>query len=167
MDPQKFEAKEVRIEGAHGIEITTVHLDSRYSLQHSRYVDTTRSGYVVLFTLSPNANKLPTFRGRWDDQQKAVDIDMDGSWRARSAFKRTLSGYRGHHTKLITESPRRYAIDIRIPGMHVFHGEITLGTKIGVRLTDALHMKTGLTVSATVVRPSLLRRIGRAISKVL
>ena len=160
MDPQKFEAKGVRIEGAFGIEITSAHLDSRYSLQYCRDVDVTKSGLIALFSLVPNANNLPTLRGRWDDREKAVDVDLEGSLMARSAFKGSLFGYSGHHTKLITESPRRYAIDLHLPGIQVFQGEITLGTKIGVRIAeDAFNMMDDLTVSATVIKPNLRRRI--------
>jgi len=166
MDPQKFEGRNVRIEGAFGIDITGVHTDSRYSLQYGSGIDATKSGYIVLFSLIPNTNKFPTFRGRWDEREKAVDVDLEGSWSARSAFKQSLFGYCGHHTKLLAESPRRYAIDLRIPGIHIFQGEITLGTKIGVRLADdAFQMKDEVKVSVAVVRPKLRWRFMRWIRK--
>lgn len=165
MDPQKFEALKVRVEGACGVNITCSFCDPRYLLQYDADVDASKSAHIVLFSLVPNVPNLPIFRGRWDDREKAVDVDLEGSWRVRSAFKRNLFGYSGHHTKQIVESPRRYAIDLRIPSAHVFQGEITLGTKIGVRLEGSLQVKAELTVSATIVRPNLLRRIVRWIRR--
>jgi hypothetical protein len=162
MDPQKFEAKSFRMEGAFGINITSVYIDLRYSLQYEADANTTKSGLIELFSLIPSVDNLPTFRGRWDNEDSAVDVDLEGSLISRLAFKRNLPGYRGHHTKQITESPRRYAIDLRIPGAHVFQGEITLGTKIGIRLADdAFQMKDEVRVSAPVVRPNLRRRFVR------
>ena len=60
------------------------------------------------------------------------------------------------------ESPRSYAVDIRIPNIHVFQGEITLGTKIGVKLEDnVLNMRAEVVAVATIIKPNVIRRIAR------
>ena len=157
MDPKRFEALKVRLEGACGISMTTTHIDPRYSLQSCPDVNATKSAHVLLFSLMPNAPGLPLFRGRWDDRASAVDVDLEGSRYQHLAFKRGWPGYRGHHTIQIAASPRRYAIGLNIRGVHIFEGEITLGTKIGVRPEDnAFHMKADIAVSVTVVKPRLV-----------
>ena len=161
MDPKRFEALKVRLEGACGISMTATHIDPRYSLQSCPDVDATKSAYIPLFSLSSNVPGLPLFRGRWDDRASAVDVDLKRSWYQHFAFKRGWPGYRGHRTRQIAGSPWRYAISLHIPGVHIFEGEFTLETKIGLRLEDnAFHMKTDLVVSVTVVKPRLVRRIG-------
>jgi hypothetical protein len=160
MDPKKFEAMQVRVDGACGITVATSHIDGQYRLHYTEDVDATLSAHIVLFSLLPNTPELPAFHGRWDDAASSVDVDLDGSHRQRFAFKWRLPGFSGHHTTRVVASQRRYVIDIHIPGLHVFQGEITLGTKIGMTLQDdAFHMRADVAVSATVVSPNLFRRM--------
>ena len=157
VDRKRFEALKVRVEGACRISMTIMHIGPRHSLQSCPDVNAKKSAHIRVFSLISNAPGLPLFRGRWDDRASAVDVDLEGSWYQRLAFKRRRPGYRGHHTRQIAASPRRYAIGIHIPGVHIFEGEITLGTKIGVRPEDnAFHMKADIAVSVTVVKPRLV-----------
>lgn len=161
MDPKKFQAMQVKVDGARGIAITTTQIHPEYSLKYDPDVDATTTAHVVLFSVLPSASGRPAFRGRWDDKAGSVDVDLDGSWNQRHAFKWSLPGYSGHHTSLLAASPRKYGIDIRIPGVHVFQGEITLGINIAVRLEDALGFKAEVAMSVAVVKPNPIRRIIR------
>ena len=79
MDPKRFEALKVTVEGACGISMTTTHIDPRYSLQSCPEVDATKSAHILVFSLISNAPGLPLFRGRWDERASAVDVDLKGS----------------------------------------------------------------------------------------
>jgi hypothetical protein len=107
MDPKKFEAMEIRVDGAGGIAITTLHLDGQYRLHYSENVEATRSAHIVLFSLLSTVPGMPIFRGRWDNAASAVDIDLEGTGNRRLAFRCGLSGYIGHYTTQISTSPRK------------------------------------------------------------
>ncbi len=163
MDPKKYEAKKIKVDGACGITITTSHIDPGYDLRHTENVDATGTGHILLFKLAPLKPGLPRFSGRWDDAAQSVDVDLDGPRHQRLAFKWGVAGYSGHHTTRPGPVPK-YVVDIIIPGSHVFQGEITLGTNIGVKInSDALQMEAGVLKALGEVKLGFMQRVIRCL----
>jgi hypothetical protein len=66
-----------------------------------------------------------------------VDIDLLGGGRRSSEFKAGIGGYSGHHTTLLSDSPRIYQVEIKIPDNVVFRGKITFTGEGAVHLFDS------------------------------
>jgi len=88
--------------------------------------DMTDTGYMVVFKLEPTNPDLPSFVGRWDHKQKVLDIDIfKVDSRSVTNFRAGKNGYDGHHPIVISEAPRLFAIDIRIPDGKILEGTMT------------------------------------------
>jgi hypothetical protein len=115
--------------------------------------DTHRDLGLVLFRIEPLRAGLPSFSVRWDRDDDTVDIDLEGQPRDRAAFARPSPRFKGHKTSKVSDNPRTYKIDIKIPTSNVFKGTITLrGLGFGVRLQDGLSLAAGFQCEAEVIR---------------
>jgi hypothetical protein len=73
---------------------------------------------------------------------EAVDIDLIGDPAASSAFKAGVGEYKGHHTAVLSASPRIYQVDIEVPAGMIFAAKIEfLGEGI-VHLRDSFENLT-------------------------
>ncbi len=137
MDKQKFAKMALRTTGAWNIRILTDQINPKYQIIAVKNSITSDTGYLELFCIEPLQLGLPTFFGRWDLRPNTVDIDLLGDAAASSAFKNEMNGYRGHHTRVISDSPRIYGIAIQTPSEHVFSGTIELNIGLGVLVQDS------------------------------
>lgn len=122
-----------RHDAAFNKEVSTDYIDPGYTLditEHSKMSDT---GLLTLFMIKPNkGSNFPLFAVRWDEKEQAVDIDIISSNPTIcKLFKAGKDGYCGHHASRISESPRLYKIEIKIPDKKIFVGNTTFNVSAG------------------------------------
>lgn len=105
------------------IEKTYLHPDYDLITETSEMTDT---GLMIVFKLESKNSDLPSFAGRWDHKQGVLDIDIfKVDSKAVTNFRAEKNGYGGHHPLLASESPRLFAIDIKIPEGKILEGAMT------------------------------------------
>ncbi len=105
-----------------------------YILRSQSSNDLTETGLITVFSIEPKSKKsiMPSFSGRWDQNKQILDIDILGvTKKTVNLFKTGKDGYLGHHLKIISASPRLFAINIRIPDVEIFRGTITFNVNHG------------------------------------
>ena len=95
---------------------------------------TSSTGHLELFRIEPLHPGPPSFSARWDQKSDMIDVDLRGSATARRAFRLGIRGYRGHHAKIVSDSPRIYEIDIRVPEGPIFKATIALIVDLSLML---------------------------------
>lgn len=126
----------LRANSASNIEVVTDSIDSRYRLVESNRSISTETGYLELFRVEAHNAELPTLSARWDQKANSVDIDLLGDVAASRSFKDESGGYTGHHTQIVSDSPRIYRLEIRTPTGPIFFGTVTLNIELGVLIKD-------------------------------
>jgi hypothetical protein len=153
MDPIKRGRKTVKVLRASNIaEQGRLYLGSDYSLTIPPSTTTTPTGHLVLFRLVPRIPGLPTFTGRWDDTQNAIDVDMDGLGFDKRAFNAGRKGFKGHRTTLVSESPRVFKVGIHIPNRAIFESNITLNKHIGVSIFASMSFSDSAEIASSPSR---------------
>jgi hypothetical protein len=109
-------------------------IDPRYKLGRKDFCLTSATGHLELFQIGPLQHGPPAFSALWDQKADTIDIDLDGDTAERRAFKAETGGYRGHHARVASRSPRIYEIDIHTPEGPVFTGKVTLIVDLGLLL---------------------------------
>ncbi len=110
--------------------IFNVHIEKTY-LHHEYNIiadtnEMTDTGLMVVFKLESKNLTLPSFVGRWDHKQGVLDIDIfKVDSKAVANFRANKNNYGGHHPLLISESPRLFTIDIKIPEGRILEGTMT------------------------------------------
>ncbi len=88
----------------------------------------------VLTLISPSENL--EFVCRWDQNPEVVDIDMYKDGEMVTEFKSNKGGYVGHHTSVVSIDPRKFRIDIQMPGRVIFQGYLTLNTSHTIEINN-------------------------------
>jgi hypothetical protein len=138
MDRNKYAKIELRPNKATKISIRPESISPNYELKSQPNSNATDTGHLELFRLEPLDPALPSFSARWDTKPNTIDIDLIGDPKASKAFKAGLAGYGGHHTTILSDSPRIYRVDIETPSGRVFSAEIDLEIELGLYLKDDL-----------------------------
>jgi hypothetical protein len=136
MQKDKYAKIELRPRKASEISITAEQTHPNYELKSHSSSLATDTGHLELFRLTPLGHQLPTFSARWDLKPNTIDIDLIGDAEASRAFKAEADGYKGHHTVVVSESPRIYQVDIQTPAGIVFVGKIEVAIELGLHLRD-------------------------------
>lgn len=110
--------------------IFNVHIDKTYLHPEYNIIadmnEMTDTGLMVVFKLESGNPTLPSFIGRWDHKQGVLDIDIfKVDSKAVTNFRADKNNYGGHHPLLISESPRLFEIDIKMPEGKILEGTIT------------------------------------------
>lgn len=110
--------------------IFNVHIEKTYlHPEYNLLTDTnemTDTGLMVVFKLESENPALPSFAGRWDHKQGVLDIDIfKVDSKTVTNFRAGKNNYDGHHPLLTSESPRLFAVDIKIPKGKVLRGAMT------------------------------------------
>lgn len=114
------------------LKIKTDYIDPSYNLTFTDINHISDTGLVELFKITPKELSLPFFKGRWDEKDNQVDIDINNvSKSIYNSFKTGRGGYAGHHSTRLSESPRKFLAEINIPGKLIFRGEITFNINFG------------------------------------
>ena len=116
------------------VQVTPQRMNPRYKLSRKELCLTSSTGHLELFRIEPLHPGSPSFSARWDQKADTIDIDLRGSAAATRAFRLGIHGYRGHHAKIVSDSPRIYAIDIRVPEGPIFKGAIALIVDLSLML---------------------------------
>ena len=141
---KKIQMRPDRVEN---VRLVEEHLHPAYDLEWDKATDAGETGLLTLFVLKSRDPQLPSFRGRWDIRQDAVDVDLlDRAEKDGKTFKAGKKGYRGHHSTKMTD--RSYQIDIAIPGHDIFRavlgfvgsGTTELHDEINVIVSDSLRI---------------------------
>jgi hypothetical protein len=80
--------------------------------------EVSKTGRMVMFKLFPKSGKGPRFKGRWDDKQEELDVDVfDVSDQEGRKFRGGAKGYSGHHNgkAKFDSSGRTYSLKIMWP----------------------------------------------------
>lgn len=136
MQRDKYAKTELRPNRATGINITAERTHPNYQLKVQPSSLATDTGHLELFRLEPLKTELPTFSARWDLKPNTIDIDLIGDPEASKAFKAATGEYKGHHTVIVSDSPRIYQVDIQTPAGIVFVGKIEVAIELGLYLRD-------------------------------
>jgi len=132
----------IRPNKATDILVAPEHIHPAYELRYEDVSLATETGHLVLFRLEPSESSLPTFSARWDLKPNTVDIDLIGGERASREFKAGVGDYSGHHTTLVSETPRIYQAELKIPAGVVFRGKITFIGEGAVHMLDSFENLT-------------------------
>ena len=73
MDTKKFGKKARKVLSASWISLQDEYIDPRYKCEVPSPAEVTATGHLVIFRLIPNTADLPSFVGRWDEKQNAID----------------------------------------------------------------------------------------------
>jgi hypothetical protein len=138
MQRDKYAKVELRPNKAAGINITAERTHPKYQLKFHSSSLASDTGHLELFRLAPLEGELPTFSARWDLKPNTIDIDLIGDAEASKAFKAAADGYKGHHTVVVSVSPRIYQVDIQTPAGIVFVGKIEVVIELGLHLRDRM-----------------------------
>jgi hypothetical protein len=143
--------------GAHNVTVTREFLSSDYNEPVVEEVATTSNTGLLNNLLriepKPEHSKLPSFSARWDQTKNTIDIDLVGDAEEKRKFALPAVGYRGHKTRIISDSPRVYEIDIETPTTgHVYKGTVAGIIDLGLDLSGGLTMSEDLQVKPEVVR---------------
>jgi hypothetical protein len=141
MEREKFARLELRACSASKIQITTHEIDPTYQVTFAVVSNTSDMGHLELFRIEPRQADLPIFSGRWDLRPNTIDLDLIGDPAAGRAFRDETNGYHGHHTTVISDSPRIYGVDVHTPEGCVFRGTVTLNIGLGVSLKDSFTLE--------------------------
>jgi hypothetical protein len=123
------------------------------------YAEGTRqpNGHLVVFRLLPDDCSLPTFEGRWDEGETALDIDIVPNTASKSQiwrFKNGVLGCGGHHPdKIDALEGHEYKVEIVFASSTIFVGTVSFA--LGRRLAIS---------TSTSVRTSVGKEVGRPIS---
>jgi hypothetical protein len=142
MQRDKYAKVELRPNKATSISITPERTHPKYQLEFQSNSLATDTGHLELFRLAPLEGGLPTFSARWDLKPNTIDIDLIGDAKASKAFKAGADRYKGHHTVVVSVSPRIYQVDIQSPAGIVFEGKIEVAIELGLHLQDRLESLT-------------------------
>jgi hypothetical protein len=134
----KYAKIELRPNKATRINITSERTHPKYDLKFQSSSLATETGHLELFRLEPLEREQPTFSARWDLKPNTIDIDLVGDAEASREFKASANGYKGHHTVIVSDSPRIYQVDIQTPVGIVFVGKIEVLIELGLHLRDSL-----------------------------
>jgi hypothetical protein len=138
MQRDKYAKIQLRPNKATRIEITPERTHPKYQLKFQSTSLATDTGHLELFRIEPLERVLPTFSARWDLKPNTIDIDLIGNAEASEAFKAAVDGYNGHHTVIVSDSPRVYRVDIQTPMGVVFVGKVEVAIELGLHLRDSL-----------------------------
>lgn len=121
-DGKAFETNEVKVKQDY-------YIDARYELSLYPRNKITPTGLLTVGELKPKDNALPRFLLRWDERAKSLDVDINNvSREIKRMFKVGKRGYEGHHTMRVPDAENRiFEVNIKIPGITVFKGEISFG----------------------------------------
>jgi hypothetical protein len=144
MDKLKFANAPLRATEVRNIRLSTRQINPKYQVDSGINSTTSDTGRLEVLRIEARQPSLPTFSCRWDLNANTVDIDLIGDAVARRAFEKGKRGYRGHHTTIVSDSPRIYEITIHMPGEHVFTGTIQLEVGFGLLLQDTLTFEAEL-----------------------
>jgi len=135
MEPGKWKAKPVKPIGASNIKFETIYIDEHYRLDVVNPAITLENGQLEIFHVLSQDTVFPNFRGRWDQNQNTVDVEMadsNGKWKKE--------GFEGHHTQPFTKDPRIQKVDIRLGQLKIFDGLLTLTLGHGVSVAASMKM---------------------------
>jgi len=135
MEPGRWKAKLVKPVGASNITFKTVYIDAHYRLSVMNPAITSDRGLLEIFHVLSHDPVLPDFRGRWDQNQNTVDVEMadtNGKWRK--------DGFEEHHTQSFCDDPRILKVEIRLGKLRVLDGLLTLNLGHGVSVAASMQM---------------------------
>lgn len=136
MQRDRYAKIELRPNKATEITISPEQIHPNYKLRSEPSSLATDTGHLELFRLEPVEGERPMFSARWDLKPNTIDIDLIGDVKAGTAFKAESGGYKGHHTVVVSETPRVYLADVRTPMGIVFVGRIAVKIELGLYLRD-------------------------------
>jgi len=97
------------------------HCNSDYKLELYPGQEVTSTGLLVIAKLKPEKSSLPEFWFRWDEKADRLDVDMKPE---HEDWEKEKNGYEGHHP--VDLKRRVFRVSIKIPGIDVFQGTISL-----------------------------------------
>lgn len=136
MEKNQYTRLQLRPHRAERIKLVTEFLHPSYKLEHLASADAGKTGLLRLFSLVSQDSEFPSFEGRWDAKQNAVDVDLVACDDRSKLFKSGKNGYRGHHSVHVED--QRYAIIIAIPQGEVFRGVLELDANAIVYLEEEI-----------------------------
>jgi hypothetical protein len=152
MNYARWVSQSVRILGGQNVHFLDARFDDAdYSLETAESMLTGCTGLLSLFTLRALRAGLPSFAGRWDDAADTVDVDLIGPREEKEAFKAGDSGYRGHHSVVISRHPRQYKIEIATPHGLAFIGCLSLNLDIATK-SSPIETTLGISFDAELIK---------------
>lgn len=147
---RKDEKKRIQLrpDSAECIDLVKEYLHPSYELKSEAAADAGETGLLALFHLKSKAPELPSFRGRWDMKENAVDIDLLGGANESKVFKAGKDGYRGHHSTTLEDG--RYQIDVAIPSHDVFRAVLEFDAR-GIAELQPENVKLKITDSFRIL----------------
>jgi hypothetical protein len=167
MDKDRWANQTLKALGSHNITVTIEFLDGSYNPpNYTSGVIPGETGLLELLRIESNRPDLPSFRVRWDQTENSVNVDLLGDAEEARKFAQGSTGYRGHKTIRVNESPRTQAIDIETPSTgQVFKGTIALNIDLGLVLNAGLTMRADFQARAEVVRNAKRGLMSRLVRK--
>ena len=106
-----------------------VHTEEKY--RHSQYefntcliCETKGRQPLIIGSLKPRGQTLPSFSLRWDPHGNHLDVDIEEvSQQVKELFNEGKQGYRGHRPKMVAE--KSFDVNVGIPTQDVFIGKIS------------------------------------------
>lgn len=140
MDREKVAIRDGKVFKTNEVKVKQDYIDARYELFLYPKNVITPTGLLTVGELKPKYKSLPGFLFRWDEKAESLDVDIKNvSEEVEKEFKRGIRGYKGHHTKRVSdEKNRTFEVGIKIPRITVFEGKISFG----------LHRELEVTISS-------------------
>ena len=86
---------------------------------------------------NPRTGSLPEFVFRWDDKDDHLDVDsLSALEKEQRLFKRETDGYYGHHSMIISISPRVFEINLMWCGQVIYQGRLKFNLSIDLSVRD-------------------------------
>lgn len=124
-----------------------------YVLKHSSSASLSQTGDWSVFCLEhPDGH---WFKGRWDEKQSALDIDLFRTRKASKPYKK----FQGHHTGQNPDPDiREFLVDLKLRGVGVFIGSVRFNLGRRIAFTETFDLSDP-PISASAVRKSRFRTV--------
>ncbi len=147
-DPKKLQQKISKVVSTRGVRIEQHYLAPDYEVSLMQKGTLSNTGLLRSLEITSKSEASPSFLGRWDDADTALDIDLVSPDPAeRDSFRHCRDGSSGHHTARATVTDRReYLVNIVYRHKPIFEGIVQLSLDVEEGLTIAV--QTGVSFTA-------------------
>lgn len=129
------ETEKIFVDKVHSINVEEEYRDGAFEIEAFPESQRKPNGLLPVFSLRSSEN-AQEFVCRWDQNPEVIDIDMYENGKIVAEFKSEKNGYVGHHTVRVSQDPRRFRVDIQIPGQVIFQGYATLNISHTIEISN-------------------------------
>lgn len=142
------------VDKAFNIKIETESIHPKYIIDSKNQELIGDTKLLKLFELKPlNHINGPLFRGRWDEKNQLMDIDIENANKTlQKSFKNSKNDCTGHHPELINEIERTFKVLIIIKGEKIYEGLVFFNINHAALLEGDVIKLTGYPVDLKLIK---------------